>query len=75
MLVASYRQVIDMADVDRSVFVLPLGQSGHLLSGRYGNLLDDWNDGRYRPLRFTRATVDGAAASRLQLQPGAPRDR
>ena len=70
MLVASYRQIIDLADLDASVFILPLGQSGHVLSGRYSDMLEDWNQGRYRPLRFSRAAVDAAADRRLVLEPG-----
>ena len=70
MLVASYRQIIDLADLDRSLFILPLGQSGHLLSGRYSDMLTDWNAGRYRPLRFSRAAVDASATHTLTLTPG-----
>jgi penicillin amidase len=69
VLVASYRQILDLGNFDRSVFVLPLGQSGHLLSRGYAGMLDDWNEGRYRPLRFSAAAVDAAATSRLRLEP------
>jgi penicillin amidase len=69
MLVASYRQVIDLSNLDASVFMLPLGQSGELLSGHYSDLLKDWNEGRYRPLRFSRGVVDAGAEHRLTLQP------
>jgi penicillin amidase len=69
LAVASYRQIVDLGNFDNSVFILPLGQSGHLLSGQYSDMLDDWNEGRYRPLRFSVRAVEGAAASRLQLLP------
>jgi len=69
ILVASYRQLIDLADFDRSQFILPLGQSGQLLSGRYDDLLDDWNRGQYRPLRYSAAAVDAAARETLRLEP------
>lgn len=69
ILVASYRQILDLGDFDRSVFALPLGQSGHLLSGSYSDMLDDWNQGRYRPLRFSARAVDASASSRLRLEP------
>jgi penicillin amidase len=72
LLVASYRQIIDLGNFDRSVFILPLGQSGHLMSGHYSDMLDDWNEGRYRPLRFSVRAVDQAAAGRLRLLPPAP---
>ncbi len=69
MLVSSYRQILDLSDFDRSLFILPLGESGQVLSGKYSNLLEDWNEGRYRPLRFTRGAVDAAVAHRLTLEP------
>jgi penicillin amidase len=69
MLVASYRQIIDLSNLDASVFILPLGQSGHWFSSRYSDLLRDWNDGRYRTLRFSRKAVDAAVDTRLVLQP------
>ena len=69
LLVSSYRQILDLGDFDRSVFILPLGQSGQLLSGQYSNMLDDWNAGRYRPLRFTQTAVDRDAAHTLTLEP------
>ena len=68
LLVASYRQVIDLSNLDASVFILPLGQSGELLSGHYDDLFEDWNEGHYRPLRFSRTAVDRAAEHRLTLQ-------
>jgi penicillin G amidase len=70
MLVSSYRQVIDLSKFDSSLFILPLGQSGQLLSGRYSDMLEDWNEGRYRPLRFSRQAIDTAAEHRLTLRPG-----
>jgi penicillin amidase len=69
MIVASYRQIVDLSDFDRSLFILPLGESGQLLSGRYSDLLKDWNEGRYRPLRFSSSAVDRAAAHRLRIEP------
>ncbi|MBI2220021.1 MAG: penicillin acylase family protein [Acidobacteria bacterium] len=69
MLVSSYRQIVDLSNLDASVFILPLGQSGQIFSGRYSDLLNDWNEGRYRPLRFSRAAVDAAAERRLVLEP------
>ena len=68
-IVASYRQVIDLADVDRSRFVQTLGQSGHLLSRHYDDMLPRWAGSDLVPMRFSRQAVDAAAASRLTLRP------
>ena len=42
---ASYRGVYDLADLDRSLFMLAPGQSGHPLRGHAGDLLRRWRDG------------------------------
>lgn len=56
---ASLRAVYDLADLDHSQFALAGGQSGHLLSPNYEDMLDAWRDGRY----FEAPTASGAAHS------------
>jgi len=67
--VSSYRQIIDLAGADSSRFVIPMGQSGHVWSDHYANLLDTWNRVEYIPMRFTRLAVDDAAKAKLVLEP------
>jgi penicillin amidase len=69
IFVSSYRQIIDLAGDDSSRFVIPMGQSGHIWSDRYANLLDTWNRAEYIPMRFTRLAVDDAAKATLVLEP------
>jgi penicillin amidase len=69
IFVSSYRQIIDLAGADSSRFVIPMGQSGHIWSDRYANLLDTWNRVEYIPMRFTRLAVDDAAKATLVLEP------
>jgi penicillin amidase len=69
IFVSSYRQVIDLAGDDASRFVIPMGQSGHIWSEGYANLLDRWNRVEYIPMRFTRLAVDDAAKATLVLEP------
>jgi penicillin amidase len=69
-VVASYRQVVDLADLDRSQFIHPLGQSGQAGGARFMDLLDAWRAGRFLPMRFSREAVEAAAVSRLRLVPG-----
>jgi penicillin G amidase len=69
IFVSSYRQVIDLAALDASRFVIPMGQSGHVWSEHYADLLDKWNKVEYLPMRFTRGAVDAALSSRLVLEP------
>lgn len=66
---ATYREIIDFADLDNSRVTNPPGQSGQPGSPYYGNLLDGWANGEYFPLRYTRKAVDAAAAHRLRLIP------
>jgi penicillin amidase len=68
-LVSSYRQIVDLADPDRSRFVLTAGQSGHAISRHYSDLLDSWRRAAYVPMRFSRQAADAAARGRLTLVP------
>jgi len=43
----TYRQILDLADFSRSLYVHTTGQSGNVFDRRYRNLLPFWRDGRY----------------------------
>ncbi|MEX2177379.1 MAG: penicillin acylase family protein [Gemmatimonadaceae bacterium] len=66
---ATYRQVIDMNDLDASMATNVPGQSGQPFSPFYRNLVDSFGRGEYFPMVFSRAAVEQAAAHRLQLVP------
>jgi penicillin amidase len=66
---ASYREVLDLSDWDRSVTINVPGLSGQPESPHYGDLLPLWADGRYHPLPFSREAVEKYAAGRLRLVP------
>jgi penicillin amidase len=66
---ASYRQILDVADWDRSVVTNTPGESGDPQSKHYRDLLDDWVAGRYHPLPFSRKAVEAAAEERIVLEP------
>lgn len=67
---AGYRAVYDLADLNRSVFIVTPGQSGHPLSRHWGDLAQDWADGRHFPIAGTRETL-GAHGQVLRLVPRA----
>ena len=46
-----------------------MGQSGHVWSERYADLLERWNRVEYLPMRFSRLAVDEAAKATLVLEP------
>jgi penicillin amidase len=68
-VVASYRQVSDLGSADHDTYILAGGQSGHFLSSRYADLLDDWRAGRYRPLRLASSGGPDTAPAHLRLTP------
>ena len=66
---ASYREIMDVADWDRSVATNVPGQSGQPESPYYANLLPLWDRGEYFPMVYSRARVQQAATHTLVLQP------
>ena len=66
---ASYREIMDVSNWDRSVVTNTPGQSGQPGSPFYGNLLPLWADNTYFPLAFSNGAVDAHAAHTLTLTP------
>ena len=66
---AGYRAVYDLAEPERSVFIISTGQSGNPLSGHYADYAQDWRDGRYLPMLTERAAVEEDALGTLVLEP------
>ena len=66
---ASYREILDTADWDRSLAVNTPGQSGQPGSSHYSDLLPLWDRGEYFPLLYSRAAVEMNAQDRLKLAP------
>lgn len=59
-----FRAVYDLADPDRSLFAIATGQSGNILSPHWGDMLEDWRDGRMVTIPARRA-----AETVLHLEP------
>lgn len=66
---ASYREILDVSDWDRSVITNVPGQSAQPGSPFFSNLHALWARDEYFPLVFSRARVDQATRFRLQLKP------
>ena len=66
---ASFREILDLSDWDRSVAINVPGQSAQPESPHYGDLLPLWAEGKYFPLLFSREKVEKNAAERLLLEP------
>jgi penicillin amidase len=63
----SFRQIVDLGDLSRSVIINPPGQSGHLASPHYDDLIEPWLKGEYYPMLWTREQVEQGARSCLRL--------
>jgi penicillin amidase len=68
---ASYRQILDPGDWDRSVMTNVPGESGDPASPHYSDLLADWSAGKYHPLPYSRKAVEAAVVERMRLVPKA----
>jgi len=66
---ASFREILDVADWDRSVGTNVPGQSGQPGSPHYDDLLPLWAEGRYFPLLFSREKIEEVAKEKLVLEP------
>ncbi|MBV8342578.1 MAG: penicillin acylase family protein, partial [Gammaproteobacteria bacterium] len=66
---ASYREILDAGDWDRSVAINTPGQSGQPGSPHYADLLPLWDRGGYFPLAYSRAAVEKVTTERLLLEP------
>jgi penicillin amidase len=66
---ASWRQILDVGNWDRSVMTNVPGESGDPSSRHYSDLLQDWAAGKYHPMPFSRKAVEAAMEERIILLP------
>ena len=69
-VIPSWRAVYDLADLDRSVGVLPAGNSGNPASPHWNDQAPLWLAGETHPLPFSPAGVDRATVAGARLVPG-----
>ena len=67
---ATFREIVDFADLDNSRATNTPGQSSQPGSPYYGNLLPLWGNEQYFPLLYTRPAVEARTAHTLTLRPG-----
>ncbi|HEV2992805.1 MAG TPA: penicillin acylase family protein [Acidimicrobiia bacterium] len=63
------RYVFDLADWDRSAWVVPLGVSGEPTSPHFADQQEAWATGALVPMPYSRARVRESAASTTTLRP------
>lgn len=66
---ASYRQIIDLSNLENSICVLTSGQSGHFLSPFYDDQIPLWLNGNYHPMLFSLEDIEAEARGILWLKP------
>lgn len=66
---ASYREILDVSDWDRSIVTNVPGQSAQFGSPYYSNLLTLWAGDTYFPLLYSRRRIESDSAQRLLLKP------
>lgn len=64
---ASYRQILDLSNWDRSVMTNVPGEVGEPGSPHYADLVEDWLNGRYHPMAYSRKFVEASTAERFVL--------
>jgi len=65
----SSRFIVDMGHINQAQAMHVPGQSGHLASPHYGDLIHPWLTGSYYPLTWEIAEVTAVAEKTLTLQP------
>jgi penicillin amidase len=64
-----FRGLYDLADPDRSRFMIATGESGHVFSRHYGDLTPLWNDVKSITLAGSEDELRKAGAQELRLEP------
>ena len=69
--IPTLREIIDVADLDASLWIHAPGQSGHPASRHYGDFIKMWSTHRYHPAAWDKDSLRGLTRARLGLQPRA----
>ncbi len=69
---AGFRGLYDLADPETSRFMITTGESGHIFSPHYGDLVPLWNEVKSFPLTGGEDDLKKAGAKLLTLTPAAP---
>ena len=66
---AGYRAIYDLSDPAKSRFMITTGESGHIFSPHYRDLVPLWNGVKSIPLAGSEADLEKAGARKLTLTP------
>lgn len=65
----SMRYIYDFDKPDEFIFILPAGQSGHIMSKHYEDMTEMWLEGKYIKINTARNIIENSNYKRLTLQP------
>jgi penicillin amidase len=66
---ASYRQIVDLGNLGNSLAIHTTGQSGHVGSEHYDDMIAAWSEGRYHPMSLPIGDVRRELSGHLVLEP------
>ncbi len=69
VIIPSYRQIVDLSDLSKSVSMHSTGQSGQPASDHYRDFVEPWAKVEYHPMLFDKETIERQAAKVLRLAP------
>jgi len=70
VFIPSYRQIIDLSDLSKSISMHSTGQSGQPASEHYKDFVEPWAKVEYHPMLFKEATIEKEAKEVLRMKPG-----
>lgn len=67
--VSSMREIIDLSNLDNSVWITTTGESGEPFSGHYSDLIPLWDQNTYQQMDYSPTTLTAAHIHVLTLNP------
>lgn len=67
--IPALRQIVDLSNLDNSLMIHSVGQSGHPMHPQYDNFIEDWRNFRYHPSNWSREAAEAGQHDVLVLQP------
>ena len=69
LTIVSYRQIVDLGDLNNSLSIHPTGQSGQPASRHFADFIGRWRRVEYHPMLFERGAILAEAEGILTLEP------
>ena len=66
---SSFKMIIDFSSPTKNMFIIPSGQSGHLISRHYDDQTSLWKSGNYIYLSGVRDLILGGAKGEIIIHP------